>query len=36
MKKINYTNNFEVKIVEHYKDVVNEVLVENNLEFCFD
>tara|TARA_B100000902_G_C27315049_1_gene920722 strand:+ start:986 stop:4387 length:3402 start_codon:yes stop_codon:yes gene_type:complete len=32
----NYTNQFEVKIVEHYKDVVNEVLVENNLEFCFD
>jgi len=35
-EKNNYTNNFEVKIVEHYKDVVNEVLVENNLEFCFD
>jgi len=30
-----YTDNFEIKIVSHYKDVVNEVLVDNNLEFCF-
>ena len=31
---------FEVEALEsfgdHYKDVVNEVLVDNNLEFCFD
>jgi len=31
-----YIDNFEIKIVEHYRDVINEVLVDNTLEFCFD
>jgi ATP-dependent Lon protease len=35
-EKNNYIENFEIKIVDHYKDVVNEVLVDNTLEFCFD
>ena len=32
----NYEENFEVKIVHKFEDVVKEVLVDNDLEFCFD
>jgi ATP-dependent Lon protease len=35
-ERTDYTNNFEIKIVEHYRDVINEVLVDNTLEFCFE
>jgi ATP-dependent Lon protease len=31
-----YEENFEVKIVHKFEDVVKEVLVDNDLEFCFD
>jgi len=32
----NYLKNFEIKIVSHYREVVNEVLVDNDLEFNFE
>ena len=32
----NYLKNFEIKIVSHYREVVNEVLVDNDLEFTFE
>ena len=32
----NYLKDFEIKIVSHYKEVVNEVLVDNDLEFNFE
>jgi ATP-dependent Lon protease len=31
-----YLTNFEIKIVSHYREVVNEVLVDNDLEFNFE
>ena len=31
-----YLKDFEIKIVSHYKEVVNEVLVDNDLEFNFE
>jgi len=35
-EKQKFFDNFEIKLVGHFKEVVNEVLVENDLHFNFD
>ena len=35
-EKNNYLKDFEIIIVGHFKEVVNQVLVENNLQFNFE